>query len=143
MIGGWTILRIIFSLAITMCSMYITQYITAIGDKKCEFAKSLYVSNGKLLSSLLMFISVVNIFIPVNKFLSNIPIIGSSYVFLFMLLLFMLLFILKRIVINLNEPENKKCNNKNYKSLTYFIDDISYMQCFYITIIISVVFFYL
>jgi hypothetical protein len=143
MIGGWTILRIIFSLAITMCSMYITQYITAIGDRKCELAKSLYISNGKLLSSLLMFISVVNIFMPVNKFLSNIPIIGSSYVFLFIVLLFMLLFILKRIVINLNEPENKKCNDKNYKSLTQFIDDISYAQCCYITIIIAVVFFYL
>lgn len=143
MIGGWTILRIIMSLTITMGSMYITQYITAISNKKCDFAKSLYVSNGKLLSSLLMFISVVNIFMPVNKFLSNIPIIGSSYVFLFILLLFMLLFILKRIVINLNDPENKKCKVKDYKTLTNFINDISYAQCCYITIIISVVFFYL
>ena len=143
MIGGWTILRIIFSLIITMCSMYITQYITAIGDRKCELAKSLYISNGKLLSSLLMVISVVNIFMPVNKFLSNIPIIGSSYVFLFILLLYMLLFILKRIVNNLDEPENKKCNIKDYKSVSKFISDISYVQCIYITIIISVVFFYL
>jgi hypothetical protein len=143
MIGGWTILRIIFSLIITMCSMYITQYITAIGDRKCELAKSLYISNGKLLSSLLMVISVVNIFMPVNKFLSNIPIIGSSYVFLFILLLYMLLFILKRIVNNLDEPENKKCNIKDYKSVSKIISDISYVQCIYITIIISVVFFYL
>ena len=143
MIGGWTILRIIISLTITMCSMYITQYITAIGDRKCELAKSLYVSNGKLLSSLLMLISVVNIFMPVNKFLSNIPIIGSSYVFLFIVLLFMLLFILKRIVVNLDEPENKKCIVKNYKSFTNFISNRSYAECSYITIIISVVFFYL
>jgi len=143
MIGGWTILRIIFSLIITMCSMYITQYITAIGDRKCGLAKSLYISNGKLLSSLLMFISAVNIIIPINKFLSNIPIIGSSYVFIFIILLFMLLFILKRIVNNLNEPENKKCNIKDYKSFSNFISDISYAQCIYITIIISVVFFYL
>ena len=138
MIGGWTILRIVFSLSITMCAMYITQYISAIGDKKCELANSLYVSNGKLLSSLLVFISAVNIFMPVNKFLSNIPIIGSSYV-----LLFILLFILKRIVINLDEPENKKCKIKEYKLLSNFISDISYFQCSYITIIISVIFFYL
>jgi hypothetical protein len=143
MIGGWTILRILFSVVITMCSMYITQYISAIGDKKCELAKSLYISNGKLLSSLLVFISAVNIFMPVNKFLSTIPIIGSSYVFLFILLLFMLLFILKRIVINLDEPENKKCKIKDYKPLSNFISDISYAQCAYITIIISVIFFYL
>ena len=143
MIGGWTILRIVFSLSITMCAMYITQYISAIGDKKCELANSLYVSNGKLLSSLLVFISAVNIFMPVNKFLSNIPIIGSSYVLLFILLLFILLFILKRIVINLDEPENKKCKIKEYKLLSNFISDISYFQCSYITIIISVIFFYL
>ena len=143
MIGGWTILRILFSLSITLCAMYITQYITAIGDKKCEFAKSLYISNGKLLSSLLMLLSLVNIFFPVNKFLSNIPIIGSSYVLLFIVLLFLLLFILKRIVSNLDEPENKKCNVKDYKSLTNFIDDRSYAECCYITILISVVFFYL
>ena len=143
MIGGWTILRIIMSLTITMCAMYITQYISAISDKKCDFSKSLYVSNGKLLSSLLMLISVVNIFMPVNKFLSTIPIIGSSYVLLFILLLFMLLFILKRIVINLNDPENKKCKVKDYKVLTHFIDDLSYAQCSYITIFISIVFFYL
>jgi len=139
----WTILRIIFSLSITMCSMYITQYITAIGNRKCELAKSLYVSNGKLLSSLLMIISVVNIFIPINKFLSTIPIIGSSYVLLFILLLFLLLFILKRIVSNLEESENRKCNVKEYKSLTNFISDRSYTECSYITVVISIVFFYL
>ena len=143
MIGGWTILRIIFSLIITSCSMYITQYIRAIGDRKCELAKSLYISNGKLLSSLLMLVSVVNMFMPINKFLSNIPIIGSSYVLLFILLLFMLLFILKRIVINLGETENKKCNVKEYKAFTKFISDRTYVQCCYITIIISVIFFYL
>lgn len=143
MIGGWTILRIFFSLSITMCAMYITQYISAISDKKCNFAKSFYVSNGKLLSSLLVFISAVNIFMPVNKYLSNIPILGSSYVFLFIVLLFMLFFILKRIVINLDEPENKKCNVKNYKTFSNFISDRSYAECCYITIFVSVVFFYL
>ena len=50
---------------------------------------------------------------------------------------------MKRIVINLDEPENKKCKIKEYKLLSNFISDISYFQCSYITIIISVIFFYL
>ena len=75
--------------------------------------------------------------------MSNIPILGSSYVFLFIVLLFMLFFILKRIVINLDEPENKKCNVKNYKTFSNFISDRSYAECCYITIFVSVVFFYL
>ncbi len=143
MIEKWTILRIVFSLIITLVSIYITQFISAVGEKKCEFAKSLYVSNGKLISSLLMVIGVINIFMPINKFLSNIPILGSSYVLLFIVMLFTLLFILKRIVSNINEPENKKCNVKNYKSLMEFIDDRSITECMFYTFIISIIFFYL
>ena len=143
MIEGWTLLRVLFSLTVTICSFYITQYITAISDKKCEFSKSLYITNGILLSSLLMIISVVNIFVPINNFLSTIPIIGSSYVFLFILLLFILLLILKRIVSNLNEPENKKCKVKEYKAFTTFISNRCFTECCYITVFVSILFFYL
>lgn len=143
MIDKWTILRIIFSLIITLIAIYITQFVSAISEKSCEFAKSLYVSNGKLLSSLLTVVAVINIFMPINKFLSTIPILGSSYVLLFILMLFSLLFILKRIVSNINDPENKKCRVKNYKSLIEFIDARSISEIIFYTFIVSIIFFYL
>ena len=70
MLSLWTTLRIIFSLIFTLLCLYFTQFITAVGEKKCPLSKSLYISNGKLLSSLLMIIAVINIFIPINKFLA-------------------------------------------------------------------------
>ena len=139
----FTILRIIFSILFTVICLYFTQFITSIEDIKCPFSKSLYISNGKLLSSILMIVGVINIFIPINKFLANIPILGSSYILLFILILFTTFFILKRIVSNINEPENKKCKDTSYKSLRTFINDRSITECIYFTLIISIFFFYL
>ena len=138
-----TILRIIFSLIFTVICLYITQFVTAVGEKKCPLSKGLYVSNGKLFSSLLMIVGFINIFIPINKFLSSIPIIGSTYILIFTLLLFINFFILKRIVSNLAESENKKCNVKTYKSLVSFVNDRSIQEIVYFTLIISIIFFYL
>jgi len=142
----FTILRILFSILFTLICLYFIQFITSVGENKCPLSKSLYISNGILLTSLLMIIGVINIIMPINKYLSNIPILGSSYILLFILALFATFFILKRIVSNLNEDENKKCRNKTYKtykSLTQFIDNRSITECIYFTLIISILFFYL
>jgi hypothetical protein len=142
----FTILRIIFSILFTLLCLYFTQFITAVGEKKCPLSKSLYISNGNLLSSLLMIIAVINIFIPINKFLATIPILGSSYILIFILVLFTTFFILKRIVSNLDEDENTQCKSKlykSYKSLIDFINNRSITECIYATFILSILFFYL
>ena len=139
----WTIIRIVFSIIFTFFTIYINEFITEISEKKCEFAKSLYISNGKLITSLLMILGISNIFLPINKFFASIPVIGSSYVLIFVVILFTELFILKRIASNLNDTENTKCRSKTYKSLTVFIEERSILECFFATIIISIIFFYL
>jgi hypothetical protein len=139
----WTIIRIVFSMIFTVFTIYINQFITEISEKNCDFAKSLYISNCKLITSLLMIIGIINIFVPINKFFASIPVIGSSYVLVFVVILFVELFILKRIASNLNDSENRKCRSKTYKSLTDFIEERSIVECFFATIIISIIFFYL
>lgn len=139
----WTILRIVFSIIFTLCSLYITQFIKAVEEKKCPISEGLYVSNGKLCSSLLMIIGVINIFLPINKFVATLPVIGSSYVLLFILLLFLELFMVKRIVVNLAESENRKCNVKSYRSFISFINDRSISEMIYFTLLTSIIFFYL
>ena len=143
MLELWTILRIIFSLIFSLCSLYIIQFIKAVEEKKCPLSEGLYVSNGKLCSSLLMIVGVINIFLPINKFVANIPVIGSSYVLLFILILFLTLIMVKRIVVNLAESENKKCNVKLYKSFINFMNERSVMELIYITLILSILFFYI
>ena len=138
-----TLLRIVFSLSFGFIFLYVTQFITKVEKSKCPLSNSLYISNGKLLSSLLMLFGFINTFIPINKIIYNIPVIGSSYVLIFVGILFGILFIIKRIADNLNDDENKKCKKKEYKYLINFINNRSINECFIFTIITSIVFFYL
>lgn len=138
-----TLLRIVFSLSFGFIFLYVTRFITKVEKSKCPLSNSLYISNGKLLSSLLIIVGIINIVLPINKFVATIPVLGSSYVFLFIIILLILLIILKRIILNLKEAENKKCKLQNYKVLKKFINDTSINQIFIITIIISIIFFYL
>jgi len=138
-----TLLRIVFSLSFGFIFLYVTQFITKVEKSKCPLSNSLYISNGKLLSSLMMLFGFINTFIPINKIIYNIPVIGSSYVLIFVGILFGILFIIKRIADNLNEDENKKCKKKEYKYLIDFINNRSINECFIFTIITSIVFFYL
>jgi hypothetical protein len=144
MFSIWTILRIIYSLLFTLGNIYINQFLNAIEEKKkCPLSKGWRITNGKLLSSLLMIVGLVNIFVPASKFLSTIPLIGSSYVLLFVLTLFTVFFIVDRIVENMNDDANYKCKPKGYDMIINFFNDKSIMECIYYTIGISILFFYL
>ena len=138
-----TLLRIVFSLSFGFIFLYITQFITKVEKSKCPLSNSLYISNGKLLSSLLMLFGFINTFIPINKIIYNIPVIGSSYVLIFVSILFGILFIIKQIADNINKDENRKCKKKEYKYLIDFINNRTINECFIFTIITSIVFFYL
>jgi len=138
-----TLLRIVFSLSFGFIFLYVTQFITKVEKSKCPLSNSLYISNGKLLSSLLMLFGFINTFIPINKIIYNIPVIGSSYVVIFVTILFGILFIIKQIADNINKDENRKCKKKEYKYLIDFINNRTINECFIFTIITSIVFFYL
>lgn len=140
----WTIFRIIYSLAFTISCSYISNFISKIEEKKnCPLSEGWRITNGKMLSSLLMIVGAINIFIPANKFLSTLPIIGSSYVLLFVFAVFMLLFIINRLSVNISEREDSKCNIKGYNMIINFFNNRTVMECIYLTIIISMIFFYL
>ena len=140
----WSILRIIYSLLFTLICLYFTQFITAIEEKKkCPLSEGWRITNGKIIGSLLMIVGLVNIFIPASKFLSTLPIVGSSYVLLFVLALFGELFIINRLSININETDNSKCKLKGYDMIIDFFSNTDFTECIYYTVIISVLFFYL
>ena len=144
MFSIWSILRIIYSLIFTLICLYFTQFVSAIEKhKKCPLSKGWRITNGKIVGSLLMIVGVVNIFVPASKFLSTLPIIGSSYVLLFVFALFGELFIINRLTINIDESENSRCNIKGFDLLINFFSDKTFTDCIYYTVFISVIFFYL
>ncbi len=144
MFSFWSILRIIYSLIFTLVFLYFTQFINAIEEKKkCPLSEGWRITNGKIISSLLMLVGLINVFVPASKFLSTLPIIGSSYVLVFVLALFGDLIIINRLSINIAESENSKCKLKGYDMIINFFSEKSFTDCIYFTIIISIIFFYL
>jgi hypothetical protein len=124
--------------------LYFTQFINAIEEKKkCPLSEGWRITNGKIISSLLMLVGLINVFVPASKFLSTLPIIGSSYVLVFVLALFGDLIIINRLSINIAESENSKCKLKGYDMIINFFSEKSFTDCIYFTIIISIIFFYL
>jgi hypothetical protein len=140
----WNILRIIYSIAFCIGFAYLGNYIKAIEfNTSCPLSSGWRISNGKMLSSILMVIGGVNVFCPASKFLSTLPIVGSSYVVLFVLGVFMNLFIINRLAINLEEEEYSQCKIKGYGWITDFFANKGISDCIYYTLGITVVFFYL
>ena len=143
----WSILRIVYSLLFAISCRYIYNFIQTIENTvKCPLSEGWRINNGKLLSSILMVISVINIFMPASKFLSTLPIIGSSYILLFVLALFLVLFIINRLSINILDREDKKdnkCKLKGFDIILNYFSESTTLECIYITIIISTIFFYL
>ena len=140
----WIILRVIYSILFTVCNVYIIQFITALeAKKKCSLSKGWRITNGKIIASLLMIVGLINIFIPASKFLSTIPIIGSGYVLIFVIALFMIMLIVNRLAININESTSSNCEIKGYDMLISFFSEKTISECIYFTIIITVIFFYL
>lgn len=144
MFSFWTIVRIIYSLIFTIINIYFSQFINSIEEKQnCPLSTGWRITNGKIISSLLMIVGLVNIFVPANKFLSTLPLIGSSYVLIFVGALFFELFIVNRLVINMEDSENSKCSVKGYDMLRRFFSDFTTTECIYYTVIITILFFYL
>jgi len=144
MFAFWTLLRISYSLIFCIGFAYFGNYIKAIeSNSKCPLSSGWRISNGKFLSSIMMIIGAINVFCPASKFLSTLPIIGSSYVLLFVLGVFMELFILNRLAINIEQRDDSLCVIKGYAWMTEFFSNIGIAECIYYTLGISVIFFYL
>lgn len=140
----WTILRIIYSLIFTIGCNYTIKYLKTIKEnEECPLFDNWKTNNGLLAASLLLVIGAINIFIPVSNFLSKLPIIGSSYVMLFVMILFLLTFALNRLAININERDDSKCKMKTFVSFSEFWENRTFLEDVYITVGISMIFLYL
>ena len=144
MFSFWSILRILYSILFTLICIYFTQFISAIENKTdCPLSEGWRITNGKIIASILMIVGLVNIFIPASKFLSTLPIIGSSYVLVFILAVFGELFIITRLAFNIEDSDNSNCKLKGYDLLINFFSNKTFIECIYFTLIVSIIFFYL
>jgi len=115
-------MRIVIHSILTLIFLFANGFINRIAKndpETCPSARGWRIVNGKFISSILFFASLVNIFIPVNTFINSIPIIGSSGILLHILLTLILAYIINSLCRQLNEPENAGCKH---------IDGFKYVQ---------------
>jgi len=143
-ISIWTIIRIIFSLIFVIMCNILNNFIIEVEKKdKCIYSTGWKITQGKFISSILLVIGAINIIIPINKFISTLPIIGSSYIIIFVIFLFSLFYIMTRLCNDIYISKTNKCNLPNYKTLIYFFKDKTILECIITTVIISILMFYL
>ena len=110
----------------------------------CPCASGWRIVNGKFISSVLFIVSVINIFIPVNTFINNIPLIGSGGIILHIFFNLILFYIINSLCRQLNEPENAKCKYiEGFKYMQYIIANIPLSYILISAITISIISFYL
>ena len=144
MFSLFTILRIVFNGLFAFSFLQASRAIEHIAKQTdCPCSQGWKISAGKPLSSLLFVIGTINIFISANNIISYIPLIGSSYSLLFLLCIFMNLNILSRIAKCLDDEENSDCDIKGYEPLFNFFKKRTVLECSYISIILTIIFFYL
>jgi hypothetical protein len=144
MFSIFTIIRIIFNGIFAFSSLQASRAVTHIEKQTdCPCSKGWKISTAKPLSSLFFVISIINIFVSANNILSQIPLIGSSYALIFLLCLFMELFTMSRLAKCLQDEENSDCDIKGHEPLFKFFQQRSITECAYISIVLTIIFFYL
>ena len=144
MVSILTIIRIIFNVIFAFSNLHLSNFISHIEKQKdCPCSQGWKISTGKPLTSLLFLIGLANIFFPVNNFVSQIPFIGSSYALIVLIFIFFDLFIVVRISKCLQDEENENCNTTGYTKLYKILSKLNTSECIYISIILSIIFFYL
>lgn len=106
----------------------------------CECRTGWKIENLKMLSILSIIMGIINLIIPLNKTIYNIPLISGFFSIGLLLLLFMEIFTLVRFVRNLVNDE--KCSNtcqiNGYETLIEYSYDLSITICISIAIAITV-----
>lgn len=136
------LLRYVLNGLFIILNLMINNFFNDINNQKtCPIKKDWKIENGILISNVLFLCGIINIFIPLNKYITNIPIVGGWYVYIFMIVLFVELYLVLFTVENLNKI-GKKCSKDKIKIIYNLFKDKNMLSCLYFTIASSIVLFY-
>jgi len=104
----------------------------------CPCGEGWRIENGIIVSNLLILVSAANILISINKLFYKIPLIGTAYMGLYGLCIFMLLYILSSISHELDDGKCKECKIDNVQLLYNYFKDVNYKTCAYASMLIVI-----
>lgn len=128
-----------FTLRLIFYGLFILLNFTVLGiieylqkQDKCQCNTGWKPENLKLISNLGIFLAIINILLPLNKTLYNIPIISTIFCILCLCIILMYLFTLVRYLRSLRQIEKCRTTCKIRKNDEGFINYISTLNTFYI-----------
>lgn len=136
--------RFFFYGGLTIFSAMTNLFLNKLKDQpNCPCNGGWRIENGVLLANTLLIISILNIPMPFNRVLYTVPLLGTTYMVLFLLLIASLLYILISISNELKEEKCKSCKLNDIKVLYNYFKDSNYKSCFYASGILVVIGFWL
>lgn len=136
--------RISINSLFILFSLLTNQYFNSIKKlENCPCNKGWKIDNGIILSNLLLLTSLLNLVIPLNKMIYSIPLIGSTYMFIYGFILFILLFTITNVSDELKKAKCKDCKTDSIKYMYDVFKDMSIKNCIYATSLLVIVSFWL
>jgi hypothetical protein len=124
-------LRFIINLIFLIIQIYIyklLEYIEEQGEN-CPCSSGWKLAQVKLITNIMILLNVINMFVPLNSGLHNIPLIGGSISLIYLLLLSLELVLVSSITKEFDTPNCKDCNTEEYQSIVNFFQGSSYIGC--------------
>ena len=136
--------RTIFNLLLVLFTMSINSFINSIKKlENCPCKEDWKLNHGITLSNLFILVSLANIVLPINRVLNSLPLVGNFFIMGYCLLLFTLLYIVTSMSADLSKSECGSCNIEQISFLHNMFKDIKTHNCFYASVGLSIISFYL
>ena len=133
--------RIILNVAFLLCQIFIYKFLAALEDQgdACPCSSGWKLAQAKLFTNILVLLNVVNIFVPLNRALHNIPIVGGSISLIYLVMLGGELCLVYSICKELSKPICRDCEVDGYEKVVAFFQGQSMLACLGYAVIASIV----
>jgi hypothetical protein len=108
----------------------------------CPIAKWQQVNNGIALINLLFVATLINCFIPIHNFLYHLPLIGSWYIFIFGIWIFIILYIITSLSNQIRENDYTQCVNDKTKLMYNTFKTNTTITNVFCSILFTIIYFY-
>lgn len=136
--------RTIFNILLMIFTISINSFINSIKKlENCPCKTDWKLNHGVTISNIFILLSLVNIIIPINRIVNSLPLIGNFFIIGYCVLLFTLLYIITSISDELSTAKCKSCDIEQISVLHNMFKDVKTHNCFYASVGLSIISFYI
>ena len=133
--------RIIINTAFFVCQILLYRFLATIEDQgdSCPCSSGWKLAQAKLFTNIMVLLNLVNIFVPLNRGLHNIPIVGGSISIIYLVMLGGELCLVYSICKELEKPVCRDCEIDGYERIVEFFQNQSMIACLGYAIVASII----